>query len=89
MVHMKLAQISATLFMQGPDKGSQIGRTCRSSRSSTQDQPLCLSKSDVASVCQRCNTQTTTVSYVLIGVFDLSITDVDLGFLALLVLVVA
>ena len=68
----------------------QSGRvTCRSSRSSTQDQPLCLSESDVASVCQGCNTQTTTVSYVFISVLDLSITDVDLGFLALLILVVA
>ena len=68
---------------------SSGGFTCRSSRSPTQDQPLCLSESDVASVCQRCDTQTTTVSYVLIGVLDLSITDVDLGFLAFLVLVVA
>lgn len=67
----------------------QTSLTCRASWSSTQHQPLCLSESDVASVRQWCDTQTATVPDILVGVLDLSITDVDLGLLALFVLVVA
>ena len=48
-----------------------------------------MSQSNVASVCQRCDAQAATVANVLVCVLDLSVTDVDLGFLALLILVVA
>ena len=48
-----------------------------------------MSQGDVASVCQGRDTQAPTVSNVLIGVLDLSITDIDLRLLALLILVVA
>ncbi len=48
-----------------------------------------MSQGDVASIRKRCDAQAATVANVLIRVLDLSVTNVDLRFLALLILVVA
>lgn len=87
---LRTAELSADVTLGNYKRQSlrQQGHTCRSSRCSTKNQPLSLSQSNVASVCQRCDTQAATVANVFIRVLDLSIADVNLGFLALLVLVV-
>ena len=64
-------------------------QTCRASWGASQNQPLRLSQSDVAAICERCDTEAAAVANVLIGILDLSITDVDLSLLALFILVVA
>ena len=66
------AQSSPQIF-----SGLRLSRPSRSSRGSAHDQMKGLSESDVAAISERGDHQTSRVAQILIGVAELSVTDVS------------